>query len=260
MGDLIVLLVELEIVLRLGPEHGVDQPGEVLLVFIQGFQTVDHLLAGEVVVHPVHVVHGRRIHAHVGADQLPVGAVAAGGLPQNLRHLVVGVDDAPLQKIGIGDAAELGVPVDFPFGHLLGVQHVQGDLEHTAGDHIFVTPVVMLLAGDGVVVTEGHKIRICAVFGHEGLHHLFPGLVLEAFVALLRKGGGEQTQQNTERRRKAEQFFHQLHIISVLLIVKHNYFIIIQHIFKRNFISQENLSPAVFLKIFLRIGYNITEG
>ena len=234
MGDVEGLLMVIEVVFRLGLEHGVHDPGEALGVIVQGLETVDDLPAGKVVVLPVHLVHGLRVLAHVGADQFPVCTVAAGFFPQIFRHLVVRIDDGPFHQIGVGDTVYLGIPVHFTIGDLLGIQHVQRYLEHAGGDHIFVAVIVVLFAGDRIIVSECDKAGTKAVFLKETVHHFVPGLVLEPFVVCaLRAGSREQTQQNTERCPQAEQFFHHLHIISIPNKGKQIYFIILRHIFKR---------------------------
>ena len=59
----------------------------------------------------------------------------------------------------------------------------------------------MLLAGDGISVSESDLLRVNAVLGQEDLDDLVPCLALEAVVIVRRVGGNgaEQREQKTQR-------------------------------------------------------------
>ena len=99
MRDLVLLLVELEVIIRLGLQHDVDEAGEVVLLRLKQVQAVDHLPRRAEVVLIELRVNSRRVLAHVRRDQLAVMAVCTEVLPQDLRHVVVGVYDRPLKEL-----------------------------------------------------------------------------------------------------------------------------------------------------------------
>ena len=63
----------------------------------------------------------------------------------------------------------------------------------------------MLLAGDGISVSESDLLRVNAALGQKDLDDLVPCLALEAVVIVHRVGGNgaEQREQKTQRCGKA---------------------------------------------------------
>ena len=214
MRDLVLLLVELEVVLRLGLQHDVDEAGEIVLLRLKQVQAVDHLPRRAEIVLVELRVNCLRVLAHVRRDQLAIMAVCTEVFPQELCHVVVGVYDRPLEELRILHSGDGVVHGHLAVMYLLGVDHVQRHLVHAARDQIRVPVEEVLLTGHGVAVAERDVLGVYVVLRQELVDDLVPGLVLEALVVLpVGKRGGQQRRYHAQRCKKAYNFSLQLHIL-----------------------------------------------
>ena len=251
VGDVEALLPQLEIAVGLRLLHGLHDGGEAVGIVIQQLQAIDHLPGGEEVVLIIFLLHGLRIFTHVGGDDLPVAVVAlavAEDGPQGPGQLIVRVDDGGVPQVAELISAVCSVPIQLPAGHLFRKGHIQRHLVHAAADHVLVGMEIMLLPGDGVVITQRDEVgivRVQVVFLQEGPDDLIPGLILVQGIQLrvyrglgfrrilglgdfrpgrfrrfgrfrpcrfLRgEGRAGQRQQQAEHRQRAQQLFDPFH-------------------------------------------------
>ena len=196
MRDVELLLMIIEVVVRLGAEHTLDDSGKMLLLLIEHTETVYHLARGEKIVLVVLVFDFVRIDAHIRTYRAAVVVVAAYGVYQHLRLRVAGANDAPLYELGIRDLGDKRVPVHLAVVYLLGEIHVQRHFIHTAGDHILVAFVEVLLAGDKVAVPEGYGAALVPVLV------CVQKLCNDAFPVIIFRGIGQGSRRRGRRQRR----------------------------------------------------------
>ena len=206
LRNIIVVLARLEIFVRLGLQHLVDQLRETLGLGRKELQRIDHLARREEVVLIKLFLHRVGVLAHIGRQDVPVGLIAAEVVPHALGDVVVGIHDRRVQAVFVAIAADEGVPADLAVMYLFGEDHVDRHLVHAAGDHILVGVVIVLLARDGVAPAAGDGFGGGVVLGEELVDDLLPAPAGKARVILfaLGHGGGSERQQQREHQQQSQ--------------------------------------------------------